>query len=82
MSESKRKKQRYNEKLALIAAYEYWVMNEPPKWRLISHRKWRKKRPKIEMIRDKLLGIPGYILEEFQYYLDRDYLDRGGKWDD
>lgn len=77
MSESKERKRRYNEKLALVAAYELWVMNEPPKWKLISHVKWQKKRPKIEMVRKSLRHIPGYLLGEFQYYLDK-----GGEWYD
>lgn len=77
MSESKERKRRYNEKLALVAAYELWVLNEPPKWKLISHMKWRKKRPKIEMIRKSFRHIPGYLLGEFQYYLDK-----GGEWYD
>lgn len=77
MSESKERKRRYNEKLALVAAYEHWVMTEPPKWKLISHRRWQKRRPRIEVIRESLRYIPGYILGEFQYYLDK-----GGEWDD
>lgn len=71
MSESKERKRRYNEKLALAAAYEHWVMTEPPKWKLISHMKWRKRRPRIEMMRESLRYIPVYLLREFKCYLDK-----------
>lgn len=48
MSESREHKRRYNLRLQFIAEFDKWLANEPSHWRIFSHRKWKKARPKWE----------------------------------
>ena len=45
MSEKQEKKRRYNQKLEWIAAFEKWLENEPPIWKLFAWRRWKNSRP-------------------------------------
>lgn len=45
MSASREKKKRYNQKLEYIAAYNKWLSQEPPAWKFIQHRRWKKLKP-------------------------------------
>ena len=48
MSESREHKRRYNLRLQFIAEFDKWLESEPDHWRIFSHRKWKKARPKWE----------------------------------
>lgn len=45
MNEKQEKKRRYNLRLEFIARFNKWLDNEPPRWRFIRWRKWKKSRP-------------------------------------
>lgn len=45
MSERKEKKRRYNQRLEFIAAFEKWLLSEPPMWKFWRWRRWRNMRP-------------------------------------
>lgn len=50
MSEKQEKKRRYNQKLEWIAAFERWLADEPPIWRLWAWRNWKNSRPEIRVV--------------------------------
>ena len=41
---------RGNGKSAMFMARMSWELSEPPKWKIISHIKWRKAEPKVKFI--------------------------------
>lgn len=45
MSESREHKRRYNLRLQYIAEFEKWLSAEPPMWRVVRWRRWKKSRP-------------------------------------
>ena len=48
MNEKQEKKRRYNLRLEYIAHFNKWLDSEPPRWRFIRWRKWKKSRLIIE----------------------------------
>lgn len=48
MSEKQMHRQRWHAKLQYAHAYDKWLAEEPPFWRLISRAKWKKRRPVYE----------------------------------
>ena len=48
MSEKQMHRQRWNAKLEFIMAYDAWLHEEPPIWKIISWRRWQKRRPIYE----------------------------------
>lgn len=69
MSEKQEKKRRYNQRLAFIAAFEYWLKSEPHWWRFISHYKWRKRKPEIEDYISIIDDIPDYVLCDLEDWI-------------
>lgn len=45
MNAKQAKKMRHNEKLAYIAAFEKWLAQEPPKWKIWAWKRWKSERP-------------------------------------
>ena len=45
MNEKLEKKRRDNLRLEFIAHFNKWLDSEPPRWRFIRWRKWKKSRP-------------------------------------
>lgn len=45
MSERQEKKRRYNQRLQYIADFTKWLESEPPMIRIITWRRWKKRRP-------------------------------------
>ncbi len=45
MNEKLAKRIRVNEKLAYVVAFELWLKEEPPIFRIIKWRLWKKRRP-------------------------------------
>lgn len=45
MSEKREKRRRYNLRLEFITQFYRWLDSEPPRWKLVSWRKWRDSRP-------------------------------------
>lgn len=45
MNAKQAKKMRHNEKLAYIAAFEKWLSQEPPKWKIWAWKRWKSERP-------------------------------------
>ena len=45
MNEKQEKKRRDNLRLEFIAHFNKWLDSEPPRWRFIRWRKWKKNRP-------------------------------------
>lgn len=45
MSEKREKRCRYNLRLDFIAQFYKWLDSEPPRWKLVSWRRWRDSRP-------------------------------------
>jgi len=45
MSERQEHKRRYNQRLEYIAAYDKWLMQEPPIYRLARWHRWKNNKP-------------------------------------
>lgn len=45
MSERQEKKRRYNLRLEYIAHFQKWLNREPPMWRVLAWRRWKRERP-------------------------------------
>ena len=45
MSERREKQRRINDRLEYIARYNAWLAAEPPKFRILKHRRWRRQQP-------------------------------------
>lgn len=45
MNAKQAKKMRHNEKLEYIAAFEKWLAQEPPKWKIWAWKRWKSERP-------------------------------------
>lgn len=48
MSESQEHKRRYNQRLQFIAAFEKWLAEEPPMFRIFAWWRWKRLRPTWE----------------------------------
>lgn len=53
MSESKEHKRRYNQRLEYIARFTMWLESEPPMWRVIAWRRWKRNRP----LKTEIFGV-------------------------
>lgn len=45
MNAKQAKKMRCNEKLEYIVAFEKWLSQEPPKWKIWAWKRWKSERP-------------------------------------
>ena len=45
MSESREHKRRYNQRLEYIAHFQKWLQDEPPMYRVLKWRRWKRSRP-------------------------------------
>lgn len=45
MNAKQAKRMRHNEKLTYIAAFEKWLSQEPPKWKIWAWKRWKSERP-------------------------------------
>lgn len=54
MSERQEKKRRYNQRLQYIADFNKWLESEPPMIRIITWRRWKKRRPVLVDTHEKI----------------------------
>ena len=45
MSEKQEKRRRFNGRMEYTAEFSAWLRGEPPMWKFLSWRRWKKARP-------------------------------------